>query len=58
MKKRIELNQEERITLQTLIIKQIRKNKEYEEAGIKPCFEEEDLKKLYKKIAGYEFEER
>lgn len=56
MKKRIELDQDERITLQTLIVKQIKKNKGYEAKGLIPCFKTEYLGKLYQKIAGYEYE--
>ena len=55
MKKRIELDQDERITLQTLIVKQIKKNKEYEAKELTPCFKTEYLNELYQKIAGYEY---
>ena len=55
MKKRVELNKEEQITLQTLIVRQIKKNEEYEKRKLNPCFKTEDLKNLYQKIAGYEY---
>lgn len=56
MKRRVELDQDERITLQTLIVKQIKRNKGYETKGLIPCFKTEYLEELYQKIAGYKYE--
>lgn len=59
MKRRVELDQDERITLQTLIVREIKQNKEYKEyeaKGLIPCFKTEYLEELYQKIAGYKYE--
>lgn len=56
MKKRVELDQDERVTLQTLIVRQIKKNKGYEAKKLIPCFKTENLEELYQKIAGYKYE--
>lgn len=58
MKKQISFSNDERITLQTLIARQIRQNKECEEYGIEPYIHTKELKDLYQKIAGYSYEER
>ena len=58
MKKQISFTNEERITLQTLIARQIRQNRECEKYGIEPYLRTKDLKNLYQKIAGYSYEER
>lgn len=58
MKKQISFSNDERITLQTLIARQIRQNHECENMGIEPYLRTKDLKDLYQKIAGYEYEER
>ena len=58
MKKQVSLSNEERITLLTFISLQIKKNKDCEQHGIEPWFATKDLKDLYQKIAGYEYEER
>lgn len=55
--KQVNVNNKERVTLQTLIVKELKLNKDYEKFGIEPCFKTEELKKLYEKIAGYEYEE-
>lgn len=54
----IYVNGKEKITLQTMLAMEIRSNEECSKQGIVPCFKTTDLKKLYKKVAGYEYEER
>lgn len=56
--KRISLNDRERIVLQSMISANIKRNKKAEELGIETANTTEELKALYKKIAGYEWEER
>lgn len=54
---RIYINRREKITLQTLLATEIRGNEECCKNGIVPCFKTNDLKNLYKKVAGYEYNE-
>lgn len=58
MKKQVSLTNDERITLQAFIAREIQRNKECEEYGIEPYLRTKDLKDLYQKIAGYSYEER
>lgn len=55
--KKISLSNEERITLQALIKMELKKNEKYKKMEIEPCINNEGLKNLFKKIAGYECEE-
>ena len=52
--KRVSLNDEERIALQTMVSLEIKNNKEADELGIEPVWKTKDLKTLYKKLTGYE----
>ena len=47
----------ERLIIQTMIVMEIKNNKEVKEMGIEPCFETADLKKLYRKLAKHEYKE-
>ena len=53
--KRISLTDDERIALQTMVSLEIKNNHKCEEIGIAPVWETEELKALYKKIAGHEW---
>lgn len=56
--KRVELTHDEKIALQTMVSLEIKSNKKAEEIGItEPVWGTENLKALYKKISGHEWEE-
>lgn len=56
--KRVSLTLDERIALQTMVSLEIKSNKKAEEIGItKLAWGTENLKALYKKISGHEWEE-
>ena len=55
--KRVSITSREQIILQTMIYMEIQKNKEVEELGIEPVNNTEELKALYKKIAGFEWKD-
>lgn len=52
------LTENEQLTIQTMVSMVIRSNSECEEMGIEPAFNTKMLKALYRKIAGYEWEEK
>lgn len=55
--RQVHLTGKERLAVQTMLSLEIKSNKETEEMGIEPAFGTEMLKTLYKKLAGYEWEE-
>lgn len=55
--KRVSITNREQIILQTMIYMEIQKNKEVEELGLEPVNSTEELKALYKKIAGFEWKD-
>ena len=55
--KRVSVTSREQIILQTMIYMEIQCSKEAEELGIKPVNSTEELKALYKKIAGFEWKD-
>lgn len=56
--KQVYLTGKERLAIQTMISLEIRANiTDCKEWGIKPAFETEMLKALYKKLAGFEWNE-
>ena len=55
--KRVSVTSREQIILQTMIYMEIQKNKEVEELGLEPVNSTEELKALYKKIAGFEWKD-
>lgn len=55
--KSIQLTGEERIMMQAMIRMKIESNKECEKRGIKPACDTETLKRIYEKLAGYEWRE-
>lgn len=55
--KEIALTEREQIILQTMISLKIQYNKIDEKLGIDPATATEELKTLYKKIAGYEYKD-
>lgn len=54
--KRITLTDEEKAILEVIMSMEIQSDVEYKKIGIEPAFSTEQLKALYKKIAGYEWE--
>ena len=56
-KKQITVNDEQRITLQVIISMEIKSSMASESLGIEPVFSVKELKALYKKFAGHEWEE-
>ena len=55
--KRVSVTSREQIILQTMIYMEIQTSKEIEELGIEPVNSTEELKALYKKIAGFEWKD-
>ena len=55
--KKISLTNREQIILQTMVRMNIMENKEAERMGIEPAKTTEELKALYKKIAGFEYKD-
>lgn len=56
--KRVTLTDEEKIALQTMVSLEIKSNKKAEKIGItEPVWGTKNLKALYKKIAGHEWED-
>ena len=55
--KKVHLTGEERLAVQTMLSLEIKSNIETKEMGIEPVFKTEMLKALYKKLAGFEWEE-
>lgn len=54
---RVYLSEWQKLMIQTMIIMEIKNNKEVEELGVRPCFETADLKRLYRKVAKHEYNE-
>lgn len=54
--KLITLNDQERITLQVIITQEIKSSEASESLGIEPVFSVKELKALYEKISGHEWE--
>lgn len=55
--KHVSLTGKERLAVQTMLSMEIKYCKEAEEWGMKPIFDKEMLKALYKKLAGFEWKE-
>ena len=56
-KKTVTVNNQERITLQVIITEEIKSSMASKSLGIEPVFSVKELKDLYKKFAGHEWEE-
>lgn len=55
--KQVYLTGDEKLIVQAMVSMELRSNIECKELGIEPAFNTEMLRTLYRKVAGYEWEE-